>query len=329
MTPLRIALVVPGRFHAFDLGRALARRGHAVTIFTNYPGWAAARFDVQPATVRSDWMQGAAGRGLGRLPAALKPTGAEAWLQRTFGRWAAAALEGVRWDVVHCWSGVSEELLQSRRVDAGARWLMRGSAHIAVQDRLLAEEEARAGIRTERPGASMIARELREYALADRVVVLSSFAARTFETEGFPSSRLTVLPLGVDVAAFRATAGALAARDARIRRGEPLRVLYVGTLSLRKGLWDLAAALERLSDVPLDVRLVGPETPESSPLLGRMGSRVTWLGKQPQARAARGVRRRRRVRLPDNRGRVWRRPDAGEGRGAAHSVHGALGRPRS
>jgi UDP:flavonoid glycosyltransferase YjiC (YdhE family) len=31
---LKIAIVVHGRFHAFDLARALLRRGHDVTLFT-------------------------------------------------------------------------------------------------------------------------------------------------------------------------------------------------------------------------------------------------------------------------------------------------------
>jgi glycosyltransferase involved in cell wall biosynthesis len=279
----RIALVVPGRFHAFDLARALAQRGHEVVIFTNYPTWAVARFDVGPVTVRSHWVQGITGRGLGHLPAAVRPARAEGWLLRAFGRWAATALEGSAWDLVHCWSGVSEELLRSRRVVARDRWLMRGSSHIAVQDRLLAEEEVRAGVPVERPSQWMVARELREYALADRVVVLSSFARRTFEQEGYPADKLVVVPLGVDVGAFRPPADRVEAREARIRRGTPLQVLYAGTLSLRKGLWDLEAALEQLGEeTPVEVRLVGPETPEAQSVLRRMGSRVRLMGKRAQ-----------------------------------------------
>lgn len=36
---MKIALVVHGRFHAFDFARELSRN-HDVTIFTNYPKWA-------------------------------------------------------------------------------------------------------------------------------------------------------------------------------------------------------------------------------------------------------------------------------------------------
>jgi glycosyltransferase involved in cell wall biosynthesis len=275
-----VAIVVQGRFHAFDLARALARRGDEVVVFTNYPAWAAGRFHVEPATIRSAWVHGVMARALPHMPgdAARK----EAWGHEAFGRWAARALEGRRWDVIHCWSGVSEELLLSDRLDAGCRLLMRGSAHIAVQDRLLAEEEARTGLRMERPSAWMIAREEREYRLADAVVVLSTFARDTFEAEGHPTDRLRLLPLGVDVEAFRPPAHVIAARDRRIRSGAPLRVLYAGALSLRKGMWDLAAALAAIHELPLDVRLAGSPMAEAASVMARMGPRVRGLGPVPQ-----------------------------------------------
>ena len=39
---MKVAIVVQGGFHAFDLARALIGRGHDVTAFTNYPAWATA-----------------------------------------------------------------------------------------------------------------------------------------------------------------------------------------------------------------------------------------------------------------------------------------------
>ena len=50
---MKIAVVVHGRFFAFELARALLARGHDVTVFTNYPRWAAARFGLPPARVRA------------------------------------------------------------------------------------------------------------------------------------------------------------------------------------------------------------------------------------------------------------------------------------
>jgi hypothetical protein len=109
---LKIAIVAHGRFHAFDLARALLRRGHDVTLFTDYPKWAVRRFDFPESRVRSYWLHGVISRaatkfyrnGVARY---------EAWFHTLFGRWAATELEKEHWDVVHSWSGVSEEILQA------------------------------------------------------------------------------------------------------------------------------------------------------------------------------------------------------------------------
>ena len=142
MTPLRIALVIPGRFHGFDLARALLARGHDVTVLTNYPKSVVEGFGVPAARVRSFLGHGAFVRGYGQLSRLLPMPSSESWSLEMFGRWAARELRGTPWDIVHCWSGASEELLEDGRVSAGCRLLMRGSAHIDVQSRLLIDEEA-------------------------------------------------------------------------------------------------------------------------------------------------------------------------------------------
>jgi glycosyltransferase involved in cell wall biosynthesis len=134
----------------------------------------------------------------------------------------------------------------------------------------------------ERPSAWMIRRELEEYALADRVLVLSSFAANTFVEAGVPASGLSVVPLGVDVEAFRASAAAIAARRERIRSGRALRVLYVGALSYRKGLFDLEQVIDTLAGEPFEFVLAGPETAEASAAIARLQTKATILGKRPQ-----------------------------------------------
>src|SRR5664279_4841224 len=122
---MRIAIVVQGRFHAFDLALSLLQRGHDVHIFTNYPVWAAKRFGLPPERIHSFWFHGLLSRAIGRLGLSddLDP-----FVHKTFGRWAAKQLESGTWDVIHPFSGVAEETL---RVNTGAlRLLLRGSSHI-------------------------------------------------------------------------------------------------------------------------------------------------------------------------------------------------------
>jgi hypothetical protein len=102
---LRIAIVVHGRFHAFDLARALLRRGHDVTLFTNYPRWAVKRFDFPESRVRSFWLHGVISRVASKLHRG-DVSRHEEWFHKLFGRWAATELAKEHWDIVHSWSGV-------------------------------------------------------------------------------------------------------------------------------------------------------------------------------------------------------------------------------
>ncbi len=51
----------------------------------------------------------------------------------------------------------------------------------------------------------MINREMREYELAEKVVVLSKFAYDSFVDQGVPQDRVSLIPLGVNVEHFRST----------------------------------------------------------------------------------------------------------------------------
>jgi glycosyltransferase involved in cell wall biosynthesis len=280
---MRIAVVVHGRFHGFDLAKGLIGRGHDVSVLTNYPAPVAARFGLPRDSVRSFVWHGVLDRAARAAAVRLPRVYPERHLHEVFGRWAAREVSRREFDVVHSWSGVSLELLSSPGVLATPTLLMRGSAHIRAQDRLLSDEERRAGVRMDRPSEWMIRRETEEYARADRIVVLSSFARRTFVEEGCDPSVISVLPLGVDVEAFRVTPAARDARTARILGGGRLRVLYVGALSFRKGLLDLVRAAELLRGEPVEFTLVGPRMAESERLLATAGANVRLLPKRPQA----------------------------------------------
>lgn len=279
---MRVAIVVQGRFHAFDLALALRRRGADVTVFTNYPAWAAARFGLERERVRSLWQHGVAARLLGRVPRLLRVRWIESAFHRWFGRWAARAVLKEHWDVIHCWSGVSEELMLDPRAARVPTWLMRGSAHIRSQAALLLEEERRTGVPIDRPSDWMIAREEREYALATTVRLASTFAYRTFVEYGFPESQMTVLPLATNVRAFRPSAGVVEARLHRIAAGQPLRVLYVGNVSYQKGMLDFAQIVETLDPTRFSFRAVGAVSPECRNLVRRLAG-VDWVGRVAQS----------------------------------------------
>ncbi len=159
--------------------------------------------------------------------------------------------------------------------------LLRGSAHIRTQSRILQQEEERTGVSLERPSSWVIAREESEYQLCDQVLVLSSFAQRTFVEEGL-SDKAKSIPLGVEVRDFRPSPEVIAARCRRILSGAPLRVLYVGALSLQKGLWDLMALMRSPGRDKYCFRLVGSVAPESQRFLKQLRQLAELVPKQSQ-----------------------------------------------
>lgn len=279
---LKIAIVVHGRFHAFDLAQALLARGHDVALFTNYPKWAVAGFGFPKERVRSFWIHGVLSRGNEWLHREVRFPYFEADLHRMFGQWAVAELCRKPWDVIHPWSGIAEEILNTKINERGLRMLMRGSAHIRTQTQLLEEEEGRTGMRLDKPSPWMIAREEREYGLADAIVVLSRFAYETFRLEGVPVEKLRLLPLGTRLDHFRPRWEVVQDRVERILTGRPLRVLHVGALSFQKGLWDLAGVIRKLRKGPFQFRLVGPLLPEAVSLRRALAREAEWLPKRTQ-----------------------------------------------
>ncbi|MBV9597053.1 MAG: glycosyltransferase family 4 protein [Chloroflexi bacterium] len=280
---LNVAIVVHGRWDAFDLARELDRRGVNVRLLTNYPSQVVSRFGVRRDMVRGFWPHGVLARAVARAGSARLAARCEPVLHSLFGRWAAATLRKERWDVVYAFSGVAEEAFSRLQRAGPLRVLVRESSHIRTQERLLCEEELRTGIPQERPSVWRIAREEREYALADVIRVLSSFSYQTFVDEGVRGDKLRLVLSGADLGRFRPSAEVVHARVARILSGEPLRVLNVGTFALRKGVWDSAAVIDALGD-EFQFRFVGPVAPEVAPIAARLQERgVEFWPKQAEA----------------------------------------------
>lgn len=278
---LKIAIVVHGRFYAFDLARELIRQGAEVSLLTNYPKRIAGRFGVPAERVRSCISHGVAARMVHRLGGQKLERMLEPAIHRWFSRWASRTLAGMDVDAVHAFSGVSEEILRGLPGPPPVRSLVRGSAHIRTQARLLAEEQQRCGCPLDQPSRWMIERESREYDLADIVIVLSSFAANSFLSEGFPREKLRVLLLGSQLDRFRPSEEIIERRCRRILAGEPLRVLTVGTFSFQKGVLDLTKVAEQLSG-RFCFRFVGDCPSETSELRKQCRGRIDFVPRQPQ-----------------------------------------------
>jgi glycosyltransferase involved in cell wall biosynthesis len=151
-------------------------------------------------------------------------------------------------------------LAQARRISVRT-WLECPTAHHRYAARLLFEEARLqpdfAGTLQGGVVSSATERQLSlEIALADNIIVLSSFQSRTFTEEGVAPERLHVLPLGVDTELFRPATRA---------RSETLTVGFVGQITQRKGISYLLAAFGALRPRRARLLMVGRPVGSSRP----------------------------------------------------------------
>lgn len=284
---LRVAIVVHGRFHAFDLAEALGREGVSVDLYTHYPRWAVRRFGVRHARIIGLSMLGLGFRLAERWRLAGGGEGAVQAMTERFGRRVRRDLRTRDYDLIYIWSTAALEVLECPQLRRMWRFVVRESSHIRAQSRVLEAEGQRTGIDLERPSAWSLDRESREYLAADRVVLTSGFARRSFIAEGVPAERLLLLRAAALLDRFRATPEVVAARAARIAAGSRLRVLFVGSISLRKGFHDFSTVVEALREAPIDFHVIGNGLAETQSYRQRLRDRVHFHERvaEPELRA--------------------------------------------
>lgn len=262
-------LVGVARAHAYSLSDYLARIGHLGCFYIGLPKALVAQH-LRPFARTFPWLHTPAAllvrTRLARLGWALQWPATE-----SFDRWVAHRMEPC--DV---FMAMSSQGLRARRAARAAGALTvcdRGSSHILYQDEILAEEYARHGIPYQSIDRRVVAKELQEYAESDLIVVQSSFAYRTFVEKGVPESKLACIPLGADLNTFRPVS----------KNDDVFRVLYVGQMSLRKGLPYLLEALAPLRLPRFELVLIGPMSDEGRPLFAKYEGGFRYLGTVPKS----------------------------------------------
>ncbi len=136
--------------------------------------------------------------------------------------------------------------------------------HPRYQERILREESERTGIALEVESKICEPKVLQEFELADYFVVPSSYAKSTFVREGFDEERIFVVPYGVDLKQFH-----------RIDKADDVfRVVYVGRITLRKGIHYLLQAFKELNLPKAELLLIGEI---DSPLEPLMNEHKEWF----------------------------------------------------
>ncbi len=171
---------------------------------------------------------------------------------RHVGVWAAGRLPVLRPRLVYVFTQVGLEALEWARQNGVPTVLDSPNGHIRGFARVYREEWARwvGGPYPGHPTPALVERVEREYALADRIRVSSEWARASLIREGVPAARVFVCPQPIDLVRFHPPAE-------RERPTGPLRVVYVGSLDLRKGFVYLLRAARAVGPERVRIELVG------------------------------------------------------------------------
>ena len=273
---MKISIVVGGRWHAFDLARELNKKGCLYRLITNYPYWFVKRWGIPREKVVSlqatFW-----------IVKAIYKFGGESLMMRcqwVVHRWfAKRAVKYLRGsDVVHGWSQWSKPALAWCKENGIPTVLERSSAHILEQGRILDEEYQRHGLKWTATHQKIVEMELEEYEICSCVAVPSLFVERSFLKKDFPRGKLFRNPLGVDIRLFNPEIGS----GLNPPGTEGLKVMYAGSLSIRKGIPDLIEGFKQARIIDSHLTLVGGITCELKQLLSEQTGNITVLGHRPQ-----------------------------------------------
>lgn len=262
---MRVVVSAPTRFHLFDLARELLQKGLLQHLFTAYPQ---RRVDdrLRPFATGLP-VHGVLGYLARRLGHGVAHRELEWQFITRYDRAVARRLP--KTDIVVGLSGRTLHTLRRAKQLGALAVCDRGSSHISHQEAVLAEEHAIWEVPYTSVDSRGLAKELMEYDEADLITVPSRFARATFEAHGVPASKIAVVPYGVDLDAFHP------GKD----DDDLFRVLFVGSVSLRKGVPYLLEAVRPLGSLrDFHVLLAGRSDREALRWLSRFNGNYRLLG---------------------------------------------------
>ncbi len=255
---MKISFSATNPCHIYDQAKAVHELGHLGVFFSGYPRWRLAPPASMPV-VTASWRT-LVTYGLQRLPERLRPPDDRVfrWQDAGFDRSVARLPELRRSDALHCLPGQALESFRRARAAGVLCVLNHASGPLLQQRELIRAEYLRAGLDLERlqPLPAPWRRRLeQEMELADRHCVASTVVRDQLVAEGIAPERIWVVPYGLDEARFP-------------KRDRPpegaYRVCFAGRQSLRKGLFYLLRALERVAAPDWELHVFGMPLAETS-----------------------------------------------------------------
>lgn len=221
---MKINILSPGRFHVCDLARELAAHGHQVRFYSYVPKSRTTKFGLPKECARPvlSWVL---------LPLVLTRITSGTFLENLANDFLIWWMDlVVFWamepcDIVIAMSGCFNRSVEKAKTKWSAKILIeRGSRHILSQKEILDEvKKLHPQVRTVPDSA--VQRELKDYQIADRIIVPSRHVFESFIERGISKEKIFRNSYGVDLSRFVPT---------ECSEGHQT-LLMVGTWCYRKG----------------------------------------------------------------------------------------------
>ncbi|NVM05027.1 MAG: glycosyltransferase family 4 protein [Candidatus Helarchaeota archaeon] len=160
-------------------------------------------------------------------------------------------------DVFHGWNSKCLFSLYKARKHRAKTVVERASSHILTQNKLLSGEYENFGLKNKPIDRYTILKCKKEYETTDFITVPSKFAYNSFLEYGFDEKKLWLIPFGVDTEIFKPSE----------KSNNIFRILFVGQISLRKGVQHLLKAFSEMNLKNAELILRGSIKPDIRDIL--------------------------------------------------------------
>ena len=233
---MNISIIVGGRFHAFNLAEQLNNNNNLKQLVTTYPKYFIKKnYGIDKKKIQSVILKEIIQRSFLN-----KIYNFNDKLIEHFDNKAQKLLDFKDLDILIGWSSFSLKSFQLVKNNKCLKILERGSTHIDFQTNIMKEEYLINNLTPNLPSKYIIDKEKMEYQLADHIMVPTEFARQTFLTRGFAEKKIIKIPYGVDLKEFQK-------KKSNKEKGLIFRIIYTGTLSIRKGVLYLLKSFEELN----------------------------------------------------------------------------------
>ena len=243
---MNISIIVGGRFHAFNLAEQLFKNNHLKKLITSYPKYYVKnKFNIPNNKIETIFFKELLQRSfLGKI------FNINHFLNNYFDKKARNIIDIENLDILIGWSGFSYQTFLKARGHRCIKILERGSTHIEFQNEILKEEYSIHKLKPNVISNDVIEKEKKEYDLADYIMVPSDFVKQTFLEKGFKDEKIIKNPYGVNLHEFTSD-------NFLKKRDNFFRIIYTGTVSIRKGILYLLEVFQSLDLENSELLIVG------------------------------------------------------------------------